>query len=91
MYNTKIELKKEAKYLGIILDSKLIFNKHLNSIKRKGYAAIAQLYNLINMKSALSTYNKCIIYKMIIRLLLLYASSIWSNTFKTNLNALELI
>lgn len=53
--------------------------------------AISLLYNLINKKSNLSQPNKLLLYKVVIRPILLYAAPIWSNASQLNLNKLELV
>lgn len=45
----------------------------------------------INRKSNLNKANKLTLYKAIIRPILTYASPIWSNTYKSNINKLEII
>ena len=89
MNDVKISIKDEAKYLGVTLDNKLKFTQHIKNIIQKANMSISKLYCLINRKSNLSLQNKLIIYKMIIRPTLLYASPIWSNTSKRNIESLE--
>ena len=91
MNNALIEPKKEAKYLGVLLDSKLTFSSHVNNIRKKSSTAISLLYNLINKNSKLSKSNKVLIYKVIIKPIMLYAAPIWGNTCKTNINKLQTI
>lgn len=87
----ELDIKKSVKYLGVHLDSKLSFSEHIKQTRSKSYAAISALHNLMNKKSALSTKNKIILYKVVFRPIMLYACPIWSSTFKSNINALETI
>lgn len=91
MNDTPIQSKKEAKYLGVILDQNLDFNSHIKNAKKKGYAAMSLLYNLLNRNSKVSTKNKLLLYKMIIRPLITYGTPVWSNCSKKNLKILETI
>ena len=63
----EIKEQKEAKYLGVILDKKLTFKSHVRNVRKKSFATLGLLYNLMNRKSVLDKKNKLIIYKMIIK------------------------
>lgn len=71
------------------LDTTLSFTHHIKKTRAKAQAAQSNLYNLLNRRSSLSTKNKMILFKMMIRPILLYAAPIWSNTCKTNIQKLE--
>lgn len=89
--NVVIEPKKEVKYLGVILDTKLTYTKHIKNVKTKTYGAWRKIYSLTNPKSKLSLNNKLKIYKTLIRPIMLYAAPVWSNTNKTNIKTLQII
>lgn len=89
--NITVEPKKNVKYLGVILDEKLTFTPHINKTVAKGKASQALLYNLLNRKSPMSTKNKTLLYKAIVKPVLLYACPIWSSTCKSNIEKLERI
>lgn len=89
--NNEMEPKRSVKYLGVHLDSKLLFTEHIDSICKKANTALSLLQNLINRKSALSEKNQLLLYKVVIRPILLYACPIWGNTCKTNIKKLETI
>ena len=91
MENAQIKPKTEAKYLGEILDSKLNHNKHIQSVKKKAYGVIGMLHCLIGRRSKLNLTNKLILYKAIVRPIIMYAAPVWSNTSKTNVNTLQII
>ena len=89
--NLEIKPTKEVKYLGVILDKNLNYTSHVNKTRSKTYGAISSLYNLMNQKSNLSIKNKLLLYKMVIRPIMLYAAPIWSNTCNSNINKFEII
>lgn len=90
MYNEEVEHKRQAKYLGVILDPTLTFTKHFVEARKKTFKAIGSMYSLICRKSKMSLSNKLIIYKMIIRPTMLYAAPMWGSTYKTNINKLQI-
>lgn len=89
--NIVINPNIHAKYLGVTLDNHLTFTQRTNIIKRKCTIAQSSLYNLINRNSTLSTKNKLLLYKVVIRPIILYATPIWSNTYNSNIKKLETI
>ena len=78
----------EFKYLGIILDSKLKFDKHIDYIGKKISRSIGIFYrlrNLIPIKGMLALYYS-LVYPYII-----YCILIWGNTYQTHLNKIILL
>lgn len=73
-----IPWKDEAKYLGLILDKKLTFQKHTQYILEKCEKLVRILYPFINRRSKLNTRNKILLYKTVFRSTLTYASIVWS-------------
>ena len=72
-----------AKYLGMHLDKKLLYWKHINETRIKIGKLTGLLYCLINRKSTLTTQNKLTIYKTLIKPVLLYAAPVWSSAANT--------
>lgn len=85
----KIDWKNEVKYLGVILDRKLKFHKHIDSVKNKASGAINRLYPILKTHSHLSYKNGVLIYKMLIRPILTYAPAIWGGASKSQLEKLQ--
>lgn len=77
--NHSIDLQKSANYLGILFDSKLLFNQHITSANDKAIKCFRALYPLLAPKSRLSTDNKKLIYTSVIRPILTYGSPIWAS------------
>lgn len=80
----KLPWVKNVKYLGIHLDSKLNFTFHTQKTIEKSTRALLNLYPLINKKSHISTENKLLIYKTIVRPMITYGCQIWSSMCDTN-------
>ena len=60
LYNNPLRIADEAKYLGVLLDSKLNFNKHIETICKKANGVLAFLKrNLYNCNPQISSqaYN----------------------------------
>jgi Reverse transcriptase (RNA-dependent DNA polymerase)/Endonuclease-reverse transcriptase len=88
---SKIPWLPEVKYLGLILDSKLNWSKHIKHITNKCNNAICLLYPIINRKSKLTSKNKLLLYKTILRPLITYGCAAWSPLTKTNFRKLQII
>lgn len=79
-----------AKYLGVILDTKIIFRDHINPVKNKFSIAIKLLYPPINRNSDLSTDNKIQLCKHIFQSIILYASPVWGACAKFYIKTLQI-
>lgn len=55
----------------------------------KGYAVTKNLYSLMVKNSKLSSRNKKLIYKVIIRPIIMYAATIWRTTANSNMLTLQ--
>ena len=76
-FGAEVKLKEFVRYLGVILDARLNFQAHINHIASKVNKAIGALYPIIGKNSIMNTKNKLLVYKMIIRPAMLYASPVW--------------
>lgn len=85
--NTPIPWKSSARYLGMHLDSKLTFTTHTTQAKNKAYGALAKLTPLINKHVGVK--NGLLMYKLLIRPIATYASTIWGGAFDSNIKKLE--
>lgn len=69
-----------------MLDKKLNFNHHhIKKCLSKAFQIKNILYPLIIKNSKMSINNKLLLYKSMIKPILLYANPIWSNTHETNI------
>lgn len=73
---THIEKSTEVKYLGIILSQNFQFTKHVKHILKKVNTARSLLYNIFKSKF-INKVVKIIMYKQLIRPLIMYASPCW--------------
>jgi len=88
--NTAVLWSNSVKYLGVTIDNKLKFAKHLNSSIQKATGAKFSLFPLINKLSPLPVKTKLYIYKTYIKPIILYASPSWTaNISKTSWTKLE--
>ncbi|KAL7072779.1 hypothetical protein ACQ4LE_008255 [Meloidogyne hapla] len=72
--------------LGIIIDSKLSFEKHFSHIIRNAYYRMKILFRIIKSRS-IKTWTQ--VYKSYIRPLLEYAPEIWNPRFKKDVKQIE--
>lgn len=89
--NKTIEWSQSVKYLGVILDSRLTFTKHIDTQCNKAIGILVKLFPLLNRKSNLNIKNKLLLYKTIIRPVLTYAAPVWSNTSGSNYKKLQIV
>lgn len=84
----KLELMDEMKYLGVIIDNKLKFDKNMDYVCKK----IGRKINVINeLKKELNCGQKLIIYKSIVQPHFTYCASILYIANQTDLNRLQML
>jgi len=89
--HTAIPWSPHIRYLGLMLDSKLLFTKHLHSVIHKSTGTFLKLFPLLARDSTLFPHNKYTLYKLLIRPVLTYAAPVWSNTSSTNYRQLQIL
>ncbi|KAL5238718.1 hypothetical protein ACI65C_006128 [Semiaphis heraclei] len=75
--NKEINWKTPVKYLGVLLDSRLRFNRHVTETVQKARRSRAALYPVLNHQSLIPTMVKLNIYKMYIKPIINYAGPAW--------------
>lgn len=86
-----IPWNKSVRYLGITMDNKLNWSKHIAHLRIKGAQALGALSPILNRKSNLSSDTKLKIYTTLVRPCITYACPVWSNTCLTNYQILQTI
>jgi len=88
---TMIPWSRNIRYLGLTLDPKLLFTKHLHTVTHKTIGVLLQLFLLLARDSTLTILNKLTLYKLMIRPLLTYAGPVWSNTSQSNYRHIQIL
>lgn len=89
--NDRITVSNNVKYLGVVLDKKLIFKTHINEMCTKTIKCFKALWPLLNKRSLLNFKNKNLLYKSVIRPILTYACPIWYTAANSHLKKLQII
>ena len=83
--STKVKLETEVRYLGVILDSKLLWNAHVKFLDKKLKTSIATIKRI-------STFipQSCLksLYHTLFESQLIYGISVWGNTSQANTDKL---
>jgi hypothetical protein len=87
--NVQLLQTEEVKYLGLHLDRRLTWHKHIfNKWKQLGIA-LTKMYWLLERKSKLSINNKLLIYKTIFNPICVYGIQLWGTASMFNIEILE--
>lgn len=89
--NVTINILDEVKYLGVTLDKKLCFHKHIETTCEKAIKSFRALWPFLNRRSSLNFKNKNLIYKCVIRPILTYASPVWYKAAKSHIKKMQII
>lgn len=71
------------------LDVKLKWKEHIKMKKAELNHKYRQMYWLLGRNSELSTYNKLMIYKQILKPVWMYGIQLWGCTKKSNINIIQ--
>lgn len=85
----EVDWSNEAKYLGVLLDKMLLFDKHTDQTLKKCKSLIRSLYSLVNRRSRLQLHNKLLLYKCVFRAVLTYGFPAWKNCAATHRKKLQ--
>jgi hypothetical protein len=89
--DAEINFSKSVTYLGVTFDENLNFREHILSSLNKATKAFKSLYPLLCRRSYLSYQNKNLIYKCVIRAIMLYASPVWKHASKTHIQKIQIL
>jgi hypothetical protein len=81
--------QEDVKYLGLHLDRKLTWHKHIFAKWKQLGITLAKMYWLLGRKSKLSTSNKLLIYKTILKSIWTYGIQHWDTASTYDIEILE--
>lgn len=90
IYDKPVHFICKTKYLGLVFDRFLNWKNHFTYVKQKYLNALNKIAFVINSKD-LSTSNKCLLYKTVLRPIITYACNIWGYAAKSNIEKLQVL
>ena len=87
----EIKEKNDIKYLGITIDKKLNYSKHIQNLVRKGKAGLAVLGALGKRDWGLNRKTRLTVYKNFVRTKMSYGQEVFDRGNKTDLKKLDVI
>jgi hypothetical protein len=80
----------DVKYLGVHLDRRLTWRKHIRSKRRHLDHQLRKLYWIIGRKSQLSVENKLLLYKALLKPIWTYGIQLWGTASTSNIEILKM-
>ena len=87
--NATIPWSNSVKYLGLLLDSKLLYTKHLQTVLHKAMGTLLKIFPLLARDSPLTIHNKILLYRLLLHSMITYAARVWSSTSLNNYRHLQ--
>ncbi|GFY22620.1 RNA-directed DNA polymerase from mobile element jockey [Trichonephila clavipes] len=91
LFDDNIQWFSVVKYLGLHIDSRLTFKKHIDYLAEKFWGRILLAISLIGRRSPLSLENNVILYKQILRPVITYGSPVWGAAAATHMKKIQVI
>lgn len=89
MFKQELNWENQAKYLGVVLDTKLSWQAHYDYIKDKFRKCISMIRPLLGSHSPLNINTKLLVYKSLLRPIISYAAPVWGGAYKTRMKEFE--
>ncbi|GFX69506.1 RNA-directed DNA polymerase from mobile element jockey [Trichonephila clavipes] len=89
LFDDNIQWVPVVKYLGLHIDSRLTFKKHIDYLSEKFWGRISLAISLVGRRSPLSLENKVILYKQILRPVITYGSPVWGVAAATHMKKIQ--
>lgn len=87
--NQQLPQQECAKYLGMHLDRRLTWKTHIWKKRLQLAEKVRQMYWIIGKKSKLSTSNKILVYKSILKPIWTYGIQLWGSASNSNVEIVE--
>lgn len=87
--NSQIPQSDSVKYLGMHLDRRLTWRKHIFSKRKQLGHQLSKLYWLTGRRSQLKPENKLLIYKSILKPVWTYGIQLWGTASSSNVEILQ--
>jgi hypothetical protein len=88
--NNQLTQPDEVKYLGIHLDRKLNWRKHISTKRKQLALKLCKLYWITGRKSQLSLENKLLVYKAILKPIRICGVQLCGSASNSNIEILEI-
>jgi len=89
MENEKIPQTEDAKYLGLYLERRLNWRKHIFTKQKQFGIRLSKMYRLFGSKLQLSTENKLLLHKAILKPNWTYGIQLWDTASNSNIEILQ--
>lgn len=89
LYGRIIPQASEVKYLGIHLDRRLTWKRHIQMKRKQLNIKFRRMYWLLGRTSSLSTENKLLLYKSILKPVWTYGVQLWGTAANSNVEILQ--
>lgn len=87
--DAQIPHANSAKYLGMNLDARLRWKVHVKKKREELGLKLKKMYWLIGRNSKLSTYNKLLLYKQVLKPVWTYGIQLWGCASKSNIQIIQ--
>lgn len=87
--NNQLPQSSDAKYLGMHLDQRLTWKKHIFTKRKQLGLKLQKMYWLIGKNSTLTLDNKLLLYKSIIKPIWTYGIQLWGTASNSNIEILQ--
>ena len=84
LFNVQLPQAESAKYLGIHLDRRLTWQRHIFMKRKQLGIKLTSMFNLLGKTSSLSIENKILLYKSVIKPIWTYGIQLWGTAAKSN-------
>jgi hypothetical protein len=87
--NVQLPQTEEVKYLGLHLDRRLTWHKHISTKRKQLGITLTKMYWLFIRKSELSINNKLLVYKTILKPVWAHGIQLWGTASTSSIEKLE--
>jgi hypothetical protein len=91
LFGEPIEWVNTARYLGVTLDKRLTWSKHIDQVRKKAAQRLGILGPLLNKRNSLSIRNGVLLYKKLIRPMMDYGCPVWRSAAHSHVQKLQVL